>query len=49
MYLSLDTPHNYFGKGGIMSEDTGGLLLFQKNIQNLYPKLLHPVHGIDKM
>ena len=35
------------GKGGIMSEDTGRFLLLQKYIPSLYPKLLHPVHGID--
>ena len=28
-----------------MSEGTGGYLLLQNNIPNLYPKLLHPVHG----
>ena len=37
------------GKGGIMSEDTGRFLLLQKYIPTLCPKLLHPVHGIDKM
>ena len=36
-------------KGGIMSEYTGRFVLLQKDIPNLYPKLLHPMHGIDKM
>ena len=27
------------------SEDTEGFLLLQKHKPNLYPKLLHPVHG----
>ena len=36
-------------KVGMMSEDIyWKILLLQKNIPNLYPKLLHPVHGIDK-
>ena len=32
-------------KGGIMSEFTGRFVLLQKDILNLYPKLLHPEHG----
>ena len=36
-------------KGTFKSEGSGGFLLLQKDIPNLYPKLLHPVHGIDKM
>ena len=35
--------------GIFKSEGSGGFLLLQKDIPNLYPKLLHPVHGIDKM
>ena len=35
--------------GGIMSEVTGGDLLLQNNIPNLYPKLLHPVHDNHKI
>ena len=38
------------GKGIFFkSEGSGGFLLLQKDIPNIYPKLLHPVHGIDKM
>ena len=40
------------GKDGFLSEKSGGFLLLpilQKNIPFYYPKLLHPVHGIDKM
>ena len=39
-------------KGGFLSEKSGGFLLlptFPKNIPFYYPKLLHPVHGIDKI
>ena len=43
---SISHNHNFPTKGGIMSEDTGRFLLLQKNIPNLYPKLLHPVPGI---
>ena len=35
-----------------MSEDTGGFLLLQIskiNIPKHYPKLLHPLHGNDKI
>ena len=32
-------------KGGIMSEYTGRFVLLQKDIPNLYPKLLHPETG----
>ena len=34
-------------KGGMMSEDTRNFYFSKKN-PNLYPKLLHPVHGIEK-
>ena len=33
-------------KGSFKSKYFEGVLLLQKNIPNLYPKLLHPVHGI---
>ena len=36
-------------EGGLKSEGTGGVLLLQKKIPNIYPKLLHPVHIIDKI
>ena len=39
-------------KGGFLSEKSGGFLLLptlQKNIPFYYPKLLHPVHSIDKI
>ena len=36
-------------KGGIMSEDTGGFLLLQKQIPNIYPELLHQVYGNDNI
>ena len=39
-------------KGGLLSEKSGGFLLLptlQKNIPFYYPKLLHPVHGVDKI
>ena len=32
-----------------MSEVTGGYLLLQNNVPNLYPKLLHPVHDNHKI
>ena len=34
-------------KGWIMSEDTGDFSGLKKNIPNLSPKLLHPVHDND--
>ena len=43
---------NFFDKGGIISEDIGGFLLLQIskiNIPKHYPKLLHPLHGNDKI
>ena len=36
-------------KGGIMSEGTGGYLLLQNNIPNLYSKLLYPVFDNEKI
>ena len=36
-------------KGGIKAEGTGGFLPLQINIPNLYPKLLYPVYGIEKV
>ena len=39
-------------KGGFLSEKSGGFLLLptlQKNIPFYYPKLLHPVHSIEKI
>ena len=39
-------------KGGFLSEKSGGFLLLQtlqKHTPFYYPKLLHPVHGIDKI
>ena len=33
-------------KGSFKSESIKEVLLLQKNIPNLYPKLLHPVHGM---
>ena len=39
-------------KRGFLSEKSGGYLLLPtlpKSIPLYYPKLLHPVHGIDKM
>ena len=39
-------------RGGFLSEKSGGFLLvpsLQKNIPFYYTKLLHPVHGIDKI
>ena len=35
--------------GGLKSESTGGVFTSQKKIPNFYPKLLHPVHIIDKI
>ena len=40
--------HSPTGKGDIMTEDTGRFLLLNF-FPNLYPELLHPVHGIEKM
>ena len=34
--------------GIFKSEGSGGFLLLQNIIPNLYPKLLHPAHGIDQ-
>ena len=35
-------------KGGIMSEDNGGLLPLPKNIPKNYLELSYPVHSNDK-
>jgi hypothetical protein len=43
---------DFWLQGGIMSEDTGGFLLLQIskiNIPKHYPKLMHPLHGNDKI
>ena len=37
-----------FYKGGIMSEDNGGLLPLPKNIPKNYLELSYPVHSNDK-
>ena len=39
----------YHSKGGFKSEDVEGFSNLPKYIPFFYPKLLHPVHGIDKM
>ena len=36
-------------KGGLKSESGGGFSIAIINIPFYYPKLLHPLHGIDKM
>ena len=36
--LGQFTIYNLVAKGGFMSEGTGGFLLLQKNIPNLYPE-----------
>ena len=36
-------------KGGFKSEDVEGFSNLQKYIPFFYPKLLHPVHGNDKI
>jgi hypothetical protein len=43
-WLFLDSFF-FLAKGGLISENTGELLLLQKKMPNLYSKLLHPVHG----
>ena len=52
-FLLLRTfPLKISTKGGIISEGTGGFLLLQIskiNIPKHYPKLLHPLHGNDKI
>ena len=51
IHICIQCYHN-MAKGGVLSEKSGGFLLLpnlQKNIPFYYPKLLHPVYGIDKM
>jgi len=48
-FTSTSWPHF---KGGIISEKSEGFLhlqLSKKNTPKHYPKLLHPVHGNDKL
>ena len=48
----MTKEHKHSLNGGIMSEDTGGFLPLQISkidIPKHYPKLLHPLHGIDKI
>jgi hypothetical protein len=47
--MESKTYKRLFFKGRIMSEDNGRIIILQKNIPNLYPKLLHSLNGIDKI
>ena len=52
MYIKSMQYNAYCAKGGFLSEKSGGFLLLPtlpKNIPFYYPKLLHPVHSIDKI
>ena len=52
MYIKSMQYNAYCAKGGFLSEKSGGFLLLPtlpKNIPIYYPKLLHQVHGNDKM
>ena len=40
---------NFLAKGGLKSESAGGFSIAVINIPFYYPKLLRPVHDIDKL
>ena len=51
-FFEIDLPIKLLTKGEIISEKSEGFLhlqLSKKNTPKHYPKLLHPVHGNDKI